>query len=140
MTDSYEISTKGVNIGYGVPLTENTRINTNLEYSQNDINCGVSFSSSSYESSQCSNKSQDETKLSVSWSETTLNDYMYPTSGRENSIQLGMALPVSDYRYLDISAKHKSYKPINDSLTLKVTGSLGFLKGYDGKEVPFYKR
>ena len=140
MKDSYEISTKGLNIGYGVPLTENTRINTNLEYSQNDINCGVTFSSSSYESSQCINKSQDETKLSVSWSETTLNDFMHPTNGRENSIKLGMALPVSDYRYIDINAKHKSYKAINNNLTLKVTGNLGFLKGYDGKEVPFYKR
>ena len=140
MKDSYEISTKGLNIGYGVPLTENTRIRANLEYSQNDINCGVSFSSSSYESSQCSNKSQDETKLSVGWSESTLNDYMYPTNGRENSIKLGMALPVSDYRYIDINAKHKSYKPINENLTLKVTGSLDFLKGYDGKEAPFYKR
>jgi len=140
MKDSYEISTKGITLGYGIPLTENTRLNSNLEYSQNDIKCGTSFSTSSYESNQCSTSSQDEAKLSINWTESTLNNYMHPTDGRSNSLNLGIALPVSDYRYLNVNANHKSYSKINNDLTFKLTGSLDLLKGYDGKEVPFFKR
>ena len=50
MQDSYEISTTGFNLGYGVPITENTRLNSKLEYAKNDITCGTAFSASDYES------------------------------------------------------------------------------------------
>ena len=83
MQDSYEINTKGLNFGYGIPLTESTRLNTNIEYSKNDISCGSGFSATGYEPTQCATSSADEVKLSVNWSETTLNDYMYPTEGKK---------------------------------------------------------
>jgi outer membrane protein insertion porin family len=140
MKDSYEISSKGLNFGYGIPLTENTRISSNFEYSENDIKCGTSFSSSDYELNQCSNTSNDEFKLSVNWSESTLNDYMYPTEGRSNQIDFDIALPVADYKYYKIDASHSSYSAISDNITLKINGNLGLASGYGSKELPFYKR
>ena len=140
MEDSYEISTKGVNFGYGVPISKSSRINADLIYSQNDIKCGSSFSSSAYESSQCAQLNPDETKLSLNWSDSTLNDYLYPTDGKSNSINFGIALPVSDHRYIDLNLSHKSYSPVSNDLTLKLSGSMDLLKGYDGKDAPFYKR
>jgi len=140
MQDSYEISTKGVNLGYGVPLTKSTRLNAILEYSQNEITCGTNFSSSDYEATQCANKNNDETKLSLNWNNSTLNDYLYPTEGKSNSINLGITLPVSDHRYTNLNLNHQSYRPISNDLVLKLTGSIDLIKGYDGKEVPFYKR
>ena len=140
MKDSYEINTKGINFGYGIPLSKNTRLNSTLEYSQNEIKCGSKFSSSSYESAQCSDKNNDEFKLGMNWSENTLNDFMYPTDGKSNSIDFGVALPISDYEYFNLNASHQSYKPINNNLTLKLTGDLGLASGYGGKSLPFYKR
>ena len=140
MKDSYEINTKGINFGYGIPLSKNTRLNSTLEYSQNEIKCGSSFSSSSYELAQCSDKNNDEFKLGMNWSENTLNDFMYPTDGKSNSIDFGVALPISDYEYFNFNASHQSYKPINNNLTLKLTGDLGLASGYGGKSLPFYKR
>jgi len=49
MQDSYEINTKGLNFGYGIPLTKSTRLNTNIEYAKNDISCGSGFSAAGYE-------------------------------------------------------------------------------------------
>ena len=46
-----------------------------------NIKCGSAFSATGYEPSQCAISDRDEVKLSVNWSENTLNDYMYPTEG-----------------------------------------------------------
>ena len=140
MKDSYEISTKGLSFGYGVPLTENTRINTRLEYSKNDITCGANFSTSNYELTQCATSKRDEFKLRVDWNESTLNDYMYPTDGSKNIVALDVALPLGDYQYFKLNANHSSYSPITKDLTLKITGDLGLASGYGSEELPFHKR
>jgi len=140
MHNSYEINTKGLNFGYGIPLTGSTRLNTGIEYAKNDISCGSGFSATGYEPTQCATSSADEIKLSINWSETTLNDYMYPTEGKSNAVGIGFATPLGDYRYFDINANHTSYKPLRNNLTLKLTASLGLAKSYSGKELPFFKR
>ncbi len=138
--NSYEINTTGASLGYGIPLTDNTRINTEFEYSQNEIKCSSLFSGSGYESSQCAAKDNDEFKIKINWSKNTLNDYLYPTEGVHNALSAGIATPLGDYRYFDLNADHKSYKPIGDTTTLKLIGNVNLSKGYSGKELPFYKR
>jgi outer membrane protein insertion porin family len=140
MSDSYEISTKGLSLGYGFPLTENTRINGKLEYAKNDITCGSGFSASGYEPNQCATSSNDEVVLSLNWSESTLNDYMYPTEGNSNAIGIKFATPLGDYRYFNIDSNHISYKPLGNDLTMKLTADLGLAKGYSGNDLPFFKR
>ena len=140
MKDSYEINTKGVSFGYGIPLTDNTRLNNEIEYSKHDIKCGSGFSATGYEPVQCATTKNDEVKLNLNWSESTLNDYMYPTDGESNSLRIGLAVPLGDYRYYTLDANHVSYQPLSDDLTLKLTADLGLAKGYSGKELPFFKR
>ncbi|MDA7447980.1 outer membrane protein assembly factor BamA [Candidatus Pseudothioglobus singularis] len=138
--NSYEIDTLGFSFGYGIPLSNETRINTEIEYSQNEVKCSSLFSGTGYESEQCAIKDNDEFKANLSWTRNTLNDYLYPTNGVNNSLSAGISLPLGDYRYFNVNADHKSYKPISDSLTLKLTGNLNLSKGYSKKELPFYKR
>ncbi len=138
--NSYEIDSTGFSVGYGVPLNDNTRLNSSLEYSKNDVKCSSLFSGTGYESSQCSTKSNDEFKANLNWSKNTLNNYMYPTEGVNNSLSAGISLPLGDYRYFNIGADHISYEPITSSTTLKLTGNLNLSKGYSGKKLPFYKR
>jgi outer membrane protein insertion porin family len=139
-TNSYEINSTGLTLGYGIPLTDSTRINTDLEFSQNEVICSSLFSGTGYESSQCAIKNNDEFKVNVNWSQNTLNDYLYPTDGVQNSLSAGISLPLGDYRYFDLNANHKSYRPITETTTLKLTGDFNLSKGYNGKELPFYKR
>ena len=139
-TNSFEIDSTGITFGYGLPLSDDTRINGDLEYSKNDIKCSSLFSGSGYESSQCATKSNDEFKANISWSKNTLDNYLYPTDGVNNSFSAGISLPLGDYRYFNISANHASYSPINSTTTLKLTGNFDLSKGYSGKELPFYKR
>ncbi|MDB4140166.1 outer membrane protein assembly factor BamA [Candidatus Thioglobus sp.] len=139
-TNSYEIDSTGFNFGYGIPLQDETRINTGLEYSKNKIKCSSLFAGSTYESSQCADKNNDEFKANIRWSKNTLNNYMYPTDGVNNSLAAGISLPLGDYRYFNLKADHSSYTPVNNSTTLKLTGNFSMSKGYSGKELPFYKR
>jgi len=139
-TNSYEIDTTGFSLGYGVPLSDSTRLNTEFEFSTNEIKCSSLFAGTGYESSQCLSKGNDEFKLNINWNKDTLNNYLYPTDGVNNSISADIALPLGDYRYFNLDASHKSYRPIGDVSTLKFTGSFNLSKGYNGKELPFYKR
>ena len=138
--NSYEIDSTGFSFGYGIPLSDNTRINNSIIYSANEVKCSDLFASSGYESSQCADKNQDELLGSLDWSENSLNDYLYPTNGVNNSLTARISLPPGDYRYYSLSADHISYKPITDITTLKLTGNINLSKGYSGKELPFYKR
>ena len=138
--NSYEIDSTGFNFGYGIPLQDDTRINADLEYSKNKIKCSSLFAGSTYESTQCADKNNDEFKANVRWSKNTLNNYMYPTDGVNNSLAAGISLPLGDYRYFNLRADHSSYTPVNNSTTLKLTGNFNMSKGYSGKELPFYKR
>ena len=138
--NSYEVDSTGFSFGYGVPLSDNTKINTELEYSNNDVKCSTLFASSDYESAQCSSKDTDEFKINANWSKNTLNDYLYPTEGIKNSLSAGISLPIGDYRYYDLNLEHTSYNPINETTTLKLTGNFNLSKGYDDKKLPFYKR
>ena len=63
--NSYEIDTLGFSFGYGIPLSNDTRINTELEYSENEVKCSSLFAGSGYESSQCSVKNNDEFKNTI---------------------------------------------------------------------------
>ena len=138
--NSYEIDSSGASFGYGIPLSNNTNIFGDLEYSKNTIKCSALFSGTGYESSQCATSKNDEFKATISWSENSLNNYLYPTEGVNNSIVGGLSLPLGDYRYYSLSANHTGYTPISDNTTLKLTGNFNLAKGYSNKELPFYKR
>ena len=99
------------------------KINSEIEFSKNEIKCSNLFSSVGYESKQCATSKNDEVKLNLNWSENTLNDYLYPTEGINNSLTAGIALPLGDYEYFNLNADHTSYRPVTDTTTLKISGS-----------------
>ena len=138
--NSYEINTQGLSFGYGVPLSDSTRVNTSLEYSNNEVKCSSLFAGSGYESSQCASNKNDELKADINWSNNTLNNYLYPTDGAKNSVNFGISLPPSDYKYYNLSGSHLSYRPINNTTTLKLTGDVSLARGYSNDSLPFYKR
>ncbi|RUM83969.1 MAG: outer membrane protein assembly factor BamA [Candidatus Thioglobus sp.] len=136
---SYKIDEAGFSIGYGIPLTEDTRISADIRISSRDITCGTTFAST-YEVTQCASGDKTEVKTNVRWSNNTLNNFNYPTEGQKNSLSLDLTLPIADFRYYKLDASHKSYLPIGNDLTWKIKGSLGLAQGYGGKDLPFFKR
>lgn len=141
---SYNINETGGSFGYGIPLTEDTRINADLRISSRDITCGATFSDANHESKQCASGDSSEVKANLNWSNNTLDDYNFPTDGQRNNISADLALPIADFRYYKIDASHKSYYPIPtnalDDLVLTLKGNIGLAQGYGDNDLPFFKR
>ena len=64
----------------------------------------------------------------------------FPTNGVNNSLSASVSIPPGDYKYFNVNADHKSYRPLNDNVTLKLTGNINLSKGYSDEELPFHKR
>ena len=138
--EEYKVNEKGGSIGYGIPITKDTRIGADLRLSSRKITCGTTFAGADYEQAQCDSNDKTEAKLSINWSNNTLDDYNFPTKGNSNNLKTSVALPVSDFRYYKLDASHKSYRPFAKNLTLKTSAEIGLAKGYNGKELPFFER
>ena len=136
---SYKIDENGFSLGYGIPITKETRIGADVRFSSRDITCGTTMLSS-YEPVQCASNDKTEVKTNLNWSNNTLDNFNNPTEGVKNSMSFDLALPIADFQYYKLDASHKSYYPLGNDITWKVNGSLGLAQGYGDKELPFFKR
>ncbi len=134
----YKTNEVGFNLGYGIPLTEDTRIGGDIRASSRDITCEAKMLT--YEPIQCINSDKTEVKTNLNWSNNTLDNFNNPTEGVKNNLSFDLALPIADLQYYKLDASHKSYYPLGNDITLKVNGNLGLAQGYGGKELPFFKR
>ncbi len=133
----YKIDTFGGNLGYGIPITKNSKISSVFKISSSEIECTDAFD---LLEEQCSSTDKSEAKVSLNWSSNTLNDYNHPTDGYSARVDFDIALPIADLRYYKLNLDHRNYTPFGNGLTLKTNGTLGLAKGYSGKELPFFKR
>ena len=135
---SFNTNEIGFSLGYGIPLTKDTRIGADVRVSSRDITCGATFTTQ--EVSQCASNDKTEVKTNLNWSNNTLDNFNYPTEGHQNDISFDLALPIADFQYYKLDASHKSYYPLGNDLTWKINSNLGLAQGYGGKELPFFKR
>ncbi|RUM78526.1 MAG: outer membrane protein assembly factor BamA, partial [Candidatus Thioglobus sp.] len=142
VSNAYKIDESGVTLGYGIPLTETTRVNSKLRVSKRDLTCTDTFKLDEPEQCPAIGNEINETdvNLNLNWSGSTLNQAYNPTEGSKNSLDFSVSLPMSDYRFYKLNASHKKYQAINKNLTLKIRGNVGLAQGYGGKEVPFFER
>ena len=136
---SYKINQTGGSVGYGIPVTKDTRITTNLKFSNRDITCGTDFATK-YEPKQCNNNNKTEVKFNIGWNGNTLDNYYFPTSGSSKSLNLSVALPIADFKYYKLNASQKKYHPLFKNITFKMNTTIGVAQGYGGKELPFFER
>ncbi len=135
----YQIDENGFSLGYGIPITKETRIGADLRASKLDLTCFKDFKDK-HEIEQCANKDETELKLGLNWSENTLDDFNFPTKGQKNGLNFSLALPVADFRYYKMDASHNSYYPLKNDLTVALKSNIGLAQGYNGKQLPFFKR
>ncbi len=137
---SYKINETGGSIGYGIPITKDTRIGADLKLSTRKVTCGDTFKTAAYEQVQCASNDKTEVKLSLDWSGNTLNDYNFPTKGSSKSLTASIALPVADFKYYKLNASTRDYTPFAKGLTFKTNAKISLAQGYGNKELPFFER
>jgi len=136
---SYILDESGVIFGYGIPLSDSSSIFGETRISSIDITCGNDLKTL-YEVSDCNSGDDLDIPLSITYSSNTLNDSFFPTDGSYSEFKGISTTPLSDFKYVKLETNHKSYYPVLDSQTLKLSTRLNFASGYGGDNLPFYKR
>jgi len=137
---SYLIDENGLSLGYGVPLSDSSKINAETKLSDLKITCGTVFASSGYEPIQCASNDSLMNTLQFSYSKNTLNDFYSPTDGTKTNLDFVLTTPLSDFNYLSMGISHKSYTPLNEDLTFNFLSKINLATGMGGNELPFFKR
>jgi len=137
---SYLIDENGLSFGYGIPLTETSKIRALTKLSDLKITCGSLFGSSSYEPIQCASNDSLMSTLQLSYSDNTLNDFYMPTEGLKTNIDLTLTTPLSEFNFISMGLSHKTYTPLTDDLVFNFQSKVNLATGYGGKELPFFKR
>jgi len=137
---SYLIDENGLSLGYGVPLSDSSKINAETKLSDLKITCGTVFASSGYEPIQCASNDSLMNTLQFSYSKNTLNDFYSPTDGTKTNLDFVLTTPLSDFKYLSMGVSHKSYSPLNEDLTFNFLSKINLATGLGGNELPFFKR
>jgi len=136
---NYSIDESGFNLGYGIPMDSNSNFSTEAKFSSLDLTCGSDLKNI-YEVNDCASSDDLDTKFSFTYSSNSLNDFYFPSEGVRNIITTSIAVPLGDFKYYQLEASHRSYYPVLDDKTFKISSRLNFASGYGGKELPFFKR
>jgi len=139
-TSAYKTSTNGVDMRFGVPVTEYDRINFSLGPEQTTITT-YSTSPQRYINFVDEFGNINWTLLGkVSWARDTRDSSLWPTRGALISAGIDAGLPGGDLEYYRLSHKEQWFFPLSKTYTLMLNGELGYAAGY-GKTstLPFFQ-
>ena len=153
----YNIDSIGLELGYGVPLSDDTKINSSLRFSKYNLKCGKDFddtitttpATGSIATKTIITKGKEDCEVldnktellfSMDWEKNTLDRFYFPNSGYVVSLGASIAIPGGNYRYYEIDSNYKRYIPINKNLVFRGSVRTAIANGYSGNKLPFFKR
>ena len=135
----YKTSTIGIQMRFGVPVTDLDTINYGIGFEQTDL---TTFSDSPLRYIEYVNVfgPKNSTVLgTIGWSRDGRDSVIYPTKGHLNRAKAETALPGGDLRYYRLTYQHQAYFSLTRYYTLMLNGELGYGDGIGDKPLPFYK-
>ena len=134
---SYATDRVGMNMRFGYPLSDDSRLSFKLGYEQIDLTLPTGATSSNtstdlWNFTQTEGMSYDQWKASVIWTDNNLNDFWYPTDGRSHTVDLFVALPTSDVSYYQAKYNYRAFAPIGrtESYVASIGAQLGYADAY----------
>lgn len=139
---SYDTSSYGAGVRFGVPLNERDAIGFGLTADYTSITLSAN-SPDRYKqfcgggaTTGCDNATL---RTDLSWSHDTRDNILFPNRGVLQRLSGEITLPGLDLQYYKINYQHVWYKDISKSMTLMLNGELGYAGSYGGDTYPFYK-
>ena len=134
-TDSY-----GLNLSFGYPLSEVSRLNMTFGYELLDIDVGTVPSQEIVDFAGSENARFNQWKVETRWLRSTLNRGVFATRGDREQLSVEFAIPGSDAPYYKIGFEGQKFFPVYGPFTLKLSTELGFGDSFDGdKRLPFFE-
>lgn len=150
---SYKRRSYGANVNLGFPVNEynsyylglgythDTLKNVEREFTREKYANSMNFPISDSDARRYGKMKADDFDFSFGWSYNSLNRGYFPTEGSTANIGGKITIPGSDNKYYRLNADFAKYIPLNreHKWVISTRASLGYTKGFGGKEVPFYQ-
>jgi outer membrane protein insertion porin family len=139
----YTLDAFGGDITFGVPISEDNRIDVGLgyEHTQIDLPSLASERVNRYvDYIEREGDTFDTVTLNLGWSSDNRDNALLPTSGISQSLNAEVAVPGPSLQFYKLRYKANAYRPISDSLTFALRGEFGYGDAYgDTEEFPFFQ-
>lgn len=137
---SYNTSSYGGGVRFGVPLNERDGINFGLaaDFTTVDLNTNSPIQYQKY----CGNAtgcSSNSIVVSGGWSHDTRDSIMFTNNGVLQKLSAEVSLPVLDLNYYKIDYKQAWFKNVYKDFTFMLNGEIGYADSYGNKNFPFFK-
>ena len=134
-TDSY-----GLNVSFGYPISEISRIGLTVGIERTEIKEGVIPAQEISEFLDEEGNEFDLVSLTATYSMSALNRGLLPTGGRSQSMSFEMTVPGSELEYYRLNYTGQVFYPLFNPFVLRLRANLGYGESYCGTEnFPFYK-
>lgn len=141
---NYTTNTKAASLGYGIPLSELTRLNFGLAVEQTEIITGVTTSTQIQDFIANTNNGDSDYmmyKLQGFWRYDGRDKAIFATDGSLATIGYEVATPGGDLEFYKLTAQYQTFFPLAEDYTLVYNLDLGFADVYgDTRELPPFER
>ena len=136
---TFNTSTIGGGIRFGVPVTEYDRINYGFAYEQTELELFDDSPPRHVAFVEEFGNITDAYPFTVGWARDKRDSVIYTTAGTLQRFSSEVSVPLGDLTYYKMTYKLQWYYPFTKNLTLLSEGSVGYADGYQGQTLPFYK-
>ena len=142
---TYNTSSYGAGIKFGVPLSEKNAISYGLTLDNTEVSALSADSPVRYQqycqkvSGSSTGCSMNSLTASLGWSNDSRDDILFPKKGELRRVSGEIATPGLDLQIYKLTLQETWYKDVTKDLTVMLNGQFGYANSYGGKEFPFYK-
>ncbi|MCL5975181.1 MAG: outer membrane protein assembly factor BamA [Gammaproteobacteria bacterium] len=142
---SYTTDVFGGDINFGIPISENNRINLAFGYENTQLDLptrreGREEITRYRDFIDAEGDSFHTFPVTVGWSSDTRNNAILPTRGMSQSVSAEVATPIGNLEYYKLRYRNNFYTPLNETFTFALRTDLGYGKAYgDTEQFPFFQ-
>ena len=142
---TYNTSSYGAGIRFGVPLSEKNSISYGLTLDNTEVSALSADSPVRYQqycqkvSGSSTGCTMNSLTASLGWSNDSRDDILFPKKGELRRISGEITTPGLDMQMYKLTLQETWYKDVTKDLTVMLNGQFGYANSYGGKEFPFFK-
>ncbi len=139
-TAAYTVDSQGVGVFFGIPLSEDNKIDVGADVEKIDLHTNSSSAQVAQDFVAKHGSSNTVLKTTIGWSHDSLDSLLLPTSGALQRFSAEISVPGTDIEYYKLTYLAGRYWPLSETYTFKVKAELGYGSSYgDTDALPFYK-
>lgn len=136
--DTYQISTPGASVRFGVPVTDFDTVFVGLGAESTRIGTSTGIPNSYFLYRETYGASSASVPLTLGWARDSRDSALAPTTGRYQRANFEWSF-AGDVRYLRTNLQYQEYWPLPWKMSLGFNAELGLGKGLGGRPFPIFK-